>query len=150
VQGRFTSIDPTLLSAKSTMPQSWNRYAYTLNNPLRFVDPTGGIPQQAIQDIVTAYEVRPGTSSMTRQAGFFVRHQEIALKIGSVQRGSTNISTVATRFAARIGLEENAMHEGSQVNAFRHVLWQAKIATSFGQSIARQVGAAHEENPRVD
>jgi len=23
------------------MPQSWNRYAYTLNNPLRYVDPTG-------------------------------------------------------------------------------------------------------------
>lgn len=40
-QGRFTSPDPLLSSGRVTMPQSWNRYAYTLNNPLRYVDPTG-------------------------------------------------------------------------------------------------------------
>jgi RHS repeat-associated protein len=40
-QGRFTSVDPTLASAKSSNPQSWNRYTYALNNPLRYVDPDG-------------------------------------------------------------------------------------------------------------
>jgi RHS repeat-associated protein len=40
-QGRFTSPDPLLSSGRPGEPQSWNRYAYTLNNPLRFVDPTG-------------------------------------------------------------------------------------------------------------
>jgi RHS repeat-associated protein len=40
-QGRFTSPDPLLNSGRPTEPQSWNRYAYTLNNPLRYVDPTG-------------------------------------------------------------------------------------------------------------
>lgn len=40
-QGRFTSPDPLLNSGRPTNPQSWNRYAYTLNNPLRYVDPTG-------------------------------------------------------------------------------------------------------------
>jgi hypothetical protein len=28
-------------SAEITNPQSWNRYAYCLNNPLKYVDPTG-------------------------------------------------------------------------------------------------------------
>jgi RHS repeat-associated protein len=40
-QGRFTSADPLLASGRPDVPQSWNRYAYGLNNPLRFIDPTG-------------------------------------------------------------------------------------------------------------
>ncbi|HYN85379.1 MAG TPA: discoidin domain-containing protein [Pyrinomonadaceae bacterium] len=40
-QGRFTSPDPFLASGRPSTPQSWNRYAYALNNPLRFTDPTG-------------------------------------------------------------------------------------------------------------
>ncbi|MEM1206995.1 MAG: RHS repeat-associated core domain-containing protein [Acidobacteriota bacterium] len=37
---RFLSVDPAR-SARQTVPQSWNRYAYGLNNPLKFVDPDG-------------------------------------------------------------------------------------------------------------
>jgi RHS repeat-associated protein len=40
-QGRFTSPDPLLSSGRHGLPQTWNRYIYTLNNPLRFVDPSG-------------------------------------------------------------------------------------------------------------
>src|SRR5690348_11967740 len=40
-QGRFTSPDPLLSSGRPWEPQSWNRYAYTLNNPLRYTDPLG-------------------------------------------------------------------------------------------------------------
>ena len=40
-QGRFTSADPLLNSAKPWDPQTWNRYTYALNNPLKFVDPNG-------------------------------------------------------------------------------------------------------------
>src|SRR4029077_5066163 len=37
--GRFMTPDSTAYSGLKN-PQSWNLYAYTLNNPLRFVDPT--------------------------------------------------------------------------------------------------------------
>jgi len=40
-QGRFTNPDPLLGSANPLNPQSWNRYTYTLNNPLRYTDPFG-------------------------------------------------------------------------------------------------------------
>jgi RHS repeat-associated protein len=40
-QGRFTSPDPLLASAKSIDPQSWNRYSYVGNNPMVFADPSG-------------------------------------------------------------------------------------------------------------
>ena len=39
--GRFTGVDPALESARGTSPQSWNRYAYAFNNPLRYIDPLG-------------------------------------------------------------------------------------------------------------
>ena len=41
-QGRWISPDPAGLQAVDmTNPQSWNRYAYALNNPLANVDPDG-------------------------------------------------------------------------------------------------------------
>ena len=40
-QGRFTSPDPLLSSGTIFDPRSWNRYSYTSNNPLRYIDPTG-------------------------------------------------------------------------------------------------------------
>ena len=40
--GRFMSPDPSgLLAAKPQNPQSWNMYAYAMNNPLINIDPTG-------------------------------------------------------------------------------------------------------------
>ncbi|MGA2335886.1 MAG: RHS repeat-associated core domain-containing protein [Terriglobales bacterium] len=41
-QGRWISPDPAGRGAVNLAnPQSWNRYAYVLNNPLSFTDPTG-------------------------------------------------------------------------------------------------------------
>ena len=39
--GRFISPDPLLESADPSNPQTWNRYAYVVNSPLVFIDPTG-------------------------------------------------------------------------------------------------------------
>jgi RHS repeat-associated protein len=40
-QGRFISIDPLGASAIVSDPQSFNRYTYVLNNPLKYIDPDG-------------------------------------------------------------------------------------------------------------
>ena len=55
-QGRFTSPDPLLASGRPANPQTWNRYAYVLNNPLKFVDPNG-LAEQA--------EPQPGEQPQT-------------------------------------------------------------------------------------
>ncbi len=50
--GRFLSTDvgpPIFLS-----PQSWNRYSYVLNNPLRFIDPDG---ERAVKFYMVAFTV---------------------------------------------------------------------------------------------
>ena len=41
--GRMPSVDPLYTGAVQN-PQRWNRYAYALNNPLRFRDPDGRSP----------------------------------------------------------------------------------------------------------
>jgi len=42
MQGRWPSPDPAGLAAVNPVnPQSWNRYGYVLNNPLRAIDPLG-------------------------------------------------------------------------------------------------------------
>jgi RHS repeat-associated protein len=46
-QGRFTSPDPLMASANVADPQSWNRYAYAGNNPLKYTDPLGLFPSPA-------------------------------------------------------------------------------------------------------
>ena len=40
-QGRFTSVDPLMASAKQADPQTWNRYVYVLNRPTVAIDPDG-------------------------------------------------------------------------------------------------------------
>jgi len=40
-QGRFTSPDPLLASARLTDPQTWNRYTYVRNDPVNNIDPDG-------------------------------------------------------------------------------------------------------------
>lgn len=42
--GRFNSVDPGHVAGDIFNPQTWNAYAYALNNPFRFVDPLGMEP----------------------------------------------------------------------------------------------------------
>jgi RHS repeat-associated protein len=42
--GRFMSVDPSSVSIDKFNPQSWNRYSYTYNNPLKYVDQNGKWP----------------------------------------------------------------------------------------------------------
>src|SRR5438309_1179567 len=43
-QGRFTSVDPSKQSTRLIQPQSFNRYTFALNNPLKYVDENGKWP----------------------------------------------------------------------------------------------------------
>jgi RHS repeat-associated protein len=54
MQGRFTSVDALLSSGVPGEPQSWNRYSYTINNPLKFIDPSG---------LIWVYQDSPGIRS---------------------------------------------------------------------------------------
>jgi RHS repeat-associated protein len=80
--GRFTSPDSTAFS-KMSYPQSWNLYAYGLNNPLRFVDPTGNEVQAA--NCSTPTECQATLSAVQGALG----SQQAASRVGlqKIQRG---------------------------------------------------------------
>ncbi len=50
---RFLSVDPA--GGKPASPQSWNRYAYALNNPTRYVDPNGEDAIDFVNGLVNAF-----------------------------------------------------------------------------------------------
>ncbi len=53
VLGRFISADG--IGVRLGNPQSFNRYSYVLNNPLRYTDPTGHVECEGVWGCITAY-----------------------------------------------------------------------------------------------
>lgn len=66
--GRFTSTDPLMASATTYDPQSFNRYTFVLNNPLRYVDPDG-LKARTPWDELTAEERKIITPKLTIPKG---------------------------------------------------------------------------------
>jgi RHS repeat-associated protein len=52
--GRFTSPDAKMFPNKTDDPQSWNKFAYSRNNPLRYVDPNGEDWEDVLKGTVNA------------------------------------------------------------------------------------------------
>jgi RHS repeat-associated protein len=63
--GRFMSPDPSNLSVDFWVPSTWNRYSYTLNNPLGVVDRNGEWPTKIHNEIIN--EAFPGMSAQDLQ-----------------------------------------------------------------------------------
>ena len=74
-QGRFTSPDEFWKDSQIGDPQSWNKYAYVRNNPLRYVDPTG---EKATVRIQTDEKNKRGTITVTASIAIFTKDKNIS------------------------------------------------------------------------
>ncbi|KMJ46690.1 hypothetical protein AB204_02410 [Xenorhabdus khoisanae] len=93
-----------------------------------------------------------------QQYMFAVSNLDKVFNIGGISQGSTNMTTSALRFSTQGSretnpygvLQDNDRREGSQVNAFRHTLWQSAITAKYGKEIASRVADAHERYDTLD
>jgi RHS repeat-associated protein len=101
-QGRWTSPDPTLLSVNAYNPQSWNRYTYVLNNPLKFIDPLG------------LWELAAADNDTVDKKG--KHHHHVTVTARQSQKGDDGASLAkqlglkgkaAEKFAAKVGSGDN-------------------------------------------
>ncbi len=118
--GRFTAVDPLLASGKSADPQTFNRYAYTMNRPLILTDPTGLDPfcqadGRGCGNLPQNYRDEPSTITVDLNIVYnsdqFTREQvEAAMK--------PQLKDLANTFG-RIAIEFNVTYTSGSVNASR-------------------------------
>jgi RHS repeat-associated protein len=119
--GRFISIDPVLtVDAALVNPQRWNRYAYSLNNPFRFVDPDG----RQIKDLMT----------------FMATHEKELVKVAQTAMTVKNISDVVGVLSdflsgggvsAKIDANLNSGDYSAQVEGLVGVVVQQKFGSEL-------------------
>lgn len=132
--GRFTAVDPLLASGKSADPQTFNRYAYTMNRPLSLVDKTG------LQAGVVSRNVG-------KENTFAIKHPLVAADIGENSRLGTNIASVSTRFATNSDFNTRGPNgEVAEINALRHTILSAIITARHGADLAKEATDSHENS----
>jgi RHS repeat-associated protein len=155
-QGRFTSPDPLsiLQEAESheelgeflSNPQHWNKYAYSLNNPLKYVDPDGRHPVlQFLQRLASSpttqrlinYASTQGTRIYNAATRFFNSPTGQELTQGAIetvtQTQAPNMAPTPTSTVAK-GAFEIAAEGGKHAGFLRNYL--GKSAKELDRGIA--------------
>jgi RHS repeat-associated protein len=169
---RFLSIDPDCCSMDQ--PQSWNRYAYVLNNPVNMADPSGRWPQwfddartawtrvtqgvflhagaTAVQDAAVRQNYLQAAAKLapTDSAG------RTALKVAAREQSSPLGAALAERMrpaakeAARVGGTASKTNAGvNEGLAAAGRVGKVALVAGVAISVARVAAAEEGERPKV-
>ena len=156
-QGRFTSPDPfnIILDAESreqfddylAQPQNWNRYAYTWNNPLRYIDPTGEAVELLGDEEQRKKELELLQRALgNRQAGSRLYINEV--KDGNKTRYFVGIKGDAGHLAKMGGAAQNLANLVQHKRVVEFGLTSQNLAR-FGGAVTFEPGEAGNQNSRV-
>ena len=115
--GRFISVDP--VSGNIYNPQRLNRYSYTLNNPLKYVDPTGTTQfrlaplsnpdSEFLKSAVGSLSSKLGSSDLAASFSQLVGEGRVLRKLGAT--GADYAPSYDSIFLSKGSGVDEAMHE---------------------------------------
>lgn len=164
--GRFMTPDPLMASGHARNPQTWNRYAYALNNPVRFVDPNGmEVPDSCAKDskctivvkvnVIYDKTVNNGKGLTDQQKQTFEKDQ-IGKATNAYGTSNIKLDVSYTAGSYTVGSDGKTYVTGLQSNALNVVASNATPSGAAGDSevIPRtntavtfiNVGDAHSSN----
>ncbi|MGB7068655.1 MAG: RHS repeat-associated core domain-containing protein [Pyrinomonadaceae bacterium] len=156
--GRFTSPDPLAASANAFRPQSWNRYTYSYNNPLRYTDPSGMIAG----DFYNQDGDYLGTDGINDGKLYVVTNKDQAKQIQKTDKnkGTTQVSAVSSaielpsllvRQAVGAAVDRsNSPTADDKKGGFHEEGFIAGPALAGGQETIQVAAPGAVSDPRVD
>ncbi len=100
--GRFLSVDP-ILSSDVQSPQSWNRFAYALGNPLAFIDEDGLEVTYSTENLRKFYEKAAAKNSLAAATlELFSGDLNLAIREVSGSLGTAEGQLIAGEFVATL------------------------------------------------
>ncbi|HEV7923386.1 MAG TPA: RHS repeat-associated core domain-containing protein [Thermoanaerobaculia bacterium] len=158
--GRFSSADPSL-DLKKTIgnPQMWNRYAYVVNNPIRYTDPDGrehvnepGFTRSLSE--ANDWDEQPSVSRAFNAQGALLSLAADEFVIGPVVgRAFSAVGRFVGAISEEIGLSRSIMTALKSTNAATRLEGEAaaalsKSVTSF-QRVVKGVGEVDVETAKA-
>ncbi len=129
----FISVDP--LADKYP---NWSPYTYTLNNPVRYIDPDGRMVVDVLGDPPKWWT--NGVDKWNRlnnKEKDIIRWDVRFYKANSIEKNADAAFKMTEATYGRQG-------KGDESDAFRHAFWQAINTQSVGESFTRKWADAHE------
>jgi RHS repeat-associated protein len=139
-QGRFTSVDAGRLNKRHLAnPQKWNRYPYTINNPLKYIDPNGLEELIVIVNIfIPQSSTGPfkGDGRNAGENGTYRTHQRIVIETDPSKNGGNPLVGKPERDT---GVSKGILPQGTANPSFGGVVYVPKEDKASGNSLGVDV-----------